>query len=268
MMRSTSSSRPKCSAVPRPVRPSTPIPCASSTISARLELARRRRRAPAAARCRPPSRRRRPPRSSRPLAPTSFFIWRRRSLTSLWRNLQTSPNDSRAPSMMQAWSCLSRYTVSPLPTRQEMAPEVHLEPGGEDDRRVLPHELGQPLLEPHVKVQRAVQEAAARASGAVLSDRVDRRLLDPRIVGQSEIVVRAEHQQAPARRWKPRDPARIPRRGRTSRAPPGAHAPARHSDHICRRRGTTAPLPSWPPKQRACSFVLPPSEDPVSSGGS
>ena len=52
--------------------------------------------------------------------------------------------------------------------------EVHLEAGGEDERGVLSHELGQPLLELDVEVERAVQEAAAGAAGSVLPDRVDR----------------------------------------------------------------------------------------------
>ena len=72
------------------------------------ELARRPRRSRAGARCRPPSRRRRRRRRAGPRASLSARIWRRRSAGSLCLNFLTSPKESRAPSMMQAWSCLSR----------------------------------------------------------------------------------------------------------------------------------------------------------------
>ena len=41
-------------------------------------------------------------------ASASPAIIRRRSAAELWLNLRISPSPSRAPSMMQAWSCLSR----------------------------------------------------------------------------------------------------------------------------------------------------------------
>ena len=77
--------------------------------------------------------------------------------------------------------------------------QVHLEAGRERDGGLLTHELGQPLFELHVEVERSVQEAAARATGPVAPDRVDRGLLDAGVVGQTEIVVGTHHHQTPAR---------------------------------------------------------------------
>ena len=76
--------------------------------------------------------------------------------------------------------------------------QVHLEAGGEGDGRVLAHEVGEPLLEPHVDIEGAVQEPRAGAARSVFPDGGDRRLLHPGVVGQPEVVVRAEHDHPPA----------------------------------------------------------------------
>ena len=66
-------------------------------------------------------------------------------------------------------------------------------PGRERDAGRLLHEIGEPLLELDVDVERAVQEPAAGAARAVLPDGRDRPLLDLRVRGQAEVVVRPEH---------------------------------------------------------------------------
>ena len=121
MMRSTSSVRPKCSAVPRPLA-ITPIPCASSTIS----------RAPCFLQtgiisgkfARSPRTLYRPSTTtSAPQSSLSFSSTVSRCSMSLCRNRRRSPSDNIAPSMMLAWSSLSETTESPLPTRQEITPK-------------------------------------------------------------------------------------------------------------------------------------------------
>ena len=91
--------------------------------------------------------------------------------------------------------------MSPLADETGDRAEVDLEAGREGDRGLLAHELGQPLLEPDVEVERAVQEPApARSRTRSFRIAVDRGLLDAGIVGQAEVVVGAHHDQAPAAR--------------------------------------------------------------------
>ena len=66
-------------------------------------------------------------------------------------------------------------------------------PGGEDQAGLLAQELGQGRLELLVQVERAVQEPAAGAARAVPAQRPRGGLEDLGMVGQPEVVVRAEH---------------------------------------------------------------------------
>ena len=74
--------------------------------------------------------------------------------------------------------------------------EVRLETRREDQRRLLVHEPGEALLQLLVQVQRAVQEAAARAPAAILVQRLLCRLQHPRVMRQPQVVVRADHDLA------------------------------------------------------------------------
>src|SRR5664280_2070705 len=59
--------------------------------------------------------------------------------------------------------------------------------------RRLFHEDGETLFQLDVDVERAVQKAAAGAAGPVFPDGLDRALLDLRMRGQAEVVVRTQH---------------------------------------------------------------------------
>ena len=71
--------------------------------------------------------------------------------------------------------------------------EVDLEARRKRHAGRLFHEDGEALFQLDVDVERAVQEAAAGAAGAVLPDGLDRALLDLRMRGQAEVVVRPQH---------------------------------------------------------------------------
>ena len=75
--------------------------------------------------------------------------------------------------------------------------DVGLVAGGEDDRVVGPHPFGELTLEVEVERRRAVEEARAGHPGAVGLERLAGRLLDPRVAGQPEVVVGAEHDRLP-----------------------------------------------------------------------
>ena len=84
------------------------------------------------------------------------------------------------------------HRVAGLEDRPDRA-QVRLVAGGEDDRVLGPHPLGELALELDVQRRRAVQKPRARDAGAVGLQGVAGRLLDPLVAGQAEVVVGAEH---------------------------------------------------------------------------
>jgi hypothetical protein len=72
-------------------------------------------------------------------------------------------------------------------------PGVRQVAGGEDERVLGAHELGQVALELEVERERAVQEARAGEAGAEALEGVAGGLLDALVAGEPEVVVRAEH---------------------------------------------------------------------------
>ena len=75
---------------------------------------------------------------------------------------------------------------------------VRLEAGAEGERRLAAEERRELLLQLDVQVERAVEEAGARASGAVLLERLDAGLDHLRADREAQIVVRAKHDSPPA----------------------------------------------------------------------
>jgi hypothetical protein len=76
------------------------------------------------------------------------------------------------------------------------AGQVHLIAGGEDQRRLFAHEGRDLGLELFVKLHRAVDQARAGHAGAEAVDGVLGRFTHFGVRGESEVVVRAEHQHA------------------------------------------------------------------------
>ena len=76
--------------------------------------------------------------------------------------------------------------------------EVDLEAGGEGDGRLLPHEVREPLLELAVRSSVPFRKRLPAQPVPYRRMRLDGGLLDPRIVGEAEVVVRAEHDHAAA----------------------------------------------------------------------
>jgi hypothetical protein len=70
---------------------------------------------------------------------------------------------------------------------------VGLESGGAGERRLAVEELGQARLQLLVQGQRSVQQAAPRAGGPETTDGLERSLLHPRVTGEAEVVVGADH---------------------------------------------------------------------------
>src|SRR5690606_1807048 len=84
--------------------------------------------------------------------------------------------------------------VVPAEQTREHA-EIDLEAGREGEGGFAAHERGEALLEAYVDVERAVEQARAGAAGAVLLEGRARGLLDLGMVGEAEVVVRAEHDE-------------------------------------------------------------------------
>jgi hypothetical protein len=87
---------------------------------------------------------------------------------------------------------IADHRVAGLEDRPEAA-DVRLVSGGEDQRVLGPHPVRDLALQVDVQRRRAVHEAGPRQRGAVVLQRVAGRLLDPRVAGQAEVVVGAEH---------------------------------------------------------------------------
>ena len=79
-----------------------------------------------------------------------------------------------------------------------MQPDVGLVAGGEDERRLGAHPVGELLLELDVERDRAVEQAGAGERRAVGVEGIPGRPLDPLVAGQAEVVVGAEHDRLPA----------------------------------------------------------------------
>jgi len=77
------------------------------------------------------------------------------------------------------------------------AADVRLVSGREDDRVLGAHPVGQLGLQFDVERGGPVQEPRARDPRAVLLERLGGGPLDPRVPGQSEVVVRPEHDRLP-----------------------------------------------------------------------
>ena len=110
-----------------------------------------------------------------------------------WRYRTVSARLACVPATMQAWLSLSEKIEVAL--RRDALDDalVRHVARREEDAGVLPHELGEALLQLQVEVERAVEEAAARAARAVVGDRLLRGLDDARVVRQAEVVVRPGH---------------------------------------------------------------------------
>ncbi len=120
---STSSCRPKCSAVPLPPLPRTPMEWASSTIILApyflpsLTIPGRLAMSPSVLNT---------PSTTMNL-PLSWSIDSRvlsKSSILLCLNLFVSPKESRQPSMILAWSSLSVITTSSFPTKPAIVPKL------------------------------------------------------------------------------------------------------------------------------------------------
>ena len=118
----------KWSIVPRPLRPSTPDECASSTImiapyfSASSHKLRQRPMSPSMENT---------PSVITSLRPGSFFTLASCSsacATSLWRKTRIFARDSRAPSMIEAWFSSSEMMKSSLPSSAETVPAFAVNP--------------------------------------------------------------------------------------------------------------------------------------------
>ncbi len=79
------------------------------------------------------------------------------------------------------------------PQQRAQRADVRLVAGREDDRVLGAHPLGELALEVEVQVDRAVEQPRAGEAGAVALERVARALDHPRVAGQPEVVVGAEH---------------------------------------------------------------------------
>ena len=74
--------------------------------------------------------------------------------------------------------------------------DVRLMAGGEDNRVLSAHPLGELALKLDVEIDRAVEEARAGEAGAVAVERIERTLFDALVAGQPQVVVRAKHHPA------------------------------------------------------------------------
>ena len=99
------------------------------------------------------------------------------------------------------------------------AADVGLVAGGEDDRLLGLHPLGELALELEVKRGGAVEQPRAGEPGAVGLERVAGGLLDPRVAGQAEVVVGAEHDRLA--------PLHLDHRARPRRSARGSRAAGR-----------------------------------------
>jgi hypothetical protein len=100
------------------------------------------------------------------------------------------------PSMIEAWFSASDMTASSGPRSGSNSPPFASKQG-EEDRVVHPEEAGQGRLELPVEVLRPADEADRGHAIAVLVDGALGGLGEARVVGQAEIVVGAEVQDAP-----------------------------------------------------------------------
>ena len=130
---------------------------------------------------------------------------------SRWSYTNVSARASRQPSMMLAWLRASENTTSPSLRERRHHAGVGEVARAEQQARLGALEVGQLLLQPAVDRHVARTRGARPRAGAVAHGGLGGRLAHARVVGQPEVVVRAEQQHRPARR--------------AARAGPGARTP-------------------------------------------
>ena len=192
--RSTSSSTPKCSGVPRPHSPNTPSPCASSTI--RRAPCARASRAISGSGATSPSIENTPSTTIRMPEPLGNLAELAREIGHVVVAVLHGAAEAE-PAAVDDAGVIERvehgHVAAAEQARQHA--EVHLEAGREDERGLAPRELREPLLELDVEVERAVEQPRARHAGAVDRERDGGRLLDLGMVREAEVVVRPEHHE-------------------------------------------------------------------------
>ena len=113
------------------------------------------------------------------------------------RRATVSAPASRQPSATEAWLSASANTISPRSRERRDDPEVGEVAGAEQQRRLRAEEVGEPLLEPAVQRHRPRRRARRAGAGAPAHGGVGRRLAHARVVGEPEVVARAEQQDGP-----------------------------------------------------------------------
>ena len=107
---------------------------------------------------------------------------------------------SRQPSMMLAWLSSSEKTTSPRRASAAIDPGVREVARAEQQRGLGPLEVRQPRLELGVDRHRAGDQPRGPRAGPSAERGVRGRAAQARMVGQPEVVVRAEQQHRPRRR--------------------------------------------------------------------
>ena len=195
---STRPCTPKWSMVPRPLRPSTPEACASSTImmapyfsasahspgSGPISPSMEKTPSVISSLC---------PGWSLTLANCSS-AWAR----SLWRKTRILARESRAPSMMLAWFSSSEMMKSSLSRMAETVPALAANPGLEDDAGLDVLESRDALLQFHVNAHGAGDGAHRARADAVLARGLQRGLAQLGVGRQAEIVVGGQVDHLPA----------------------------------------------------------------------
>jgi hypothetical protein len=99
---------------------------------------------------------------------------------------------------MLAWHSRSATRDVVLPEQGRDDAEVGLVARAERECALLAHEGGQAGLEAFVQLEGPVEEARAGAAGAVAAHGLDRGLPHPGMCREAQVVVRPEHEEAPA----------------------------------------------------------------------
>ena len=190
---STRPCRPKWSTVPAPPVPSTPEACASSIIM--IAPCRSATSTSAGSGAMSPSIEntpsvisscRRPGRACSPRRSASAWS------ASLCSNTLISARESRAPSMIDAWFRRSHTITSCLSRIAATVPAFAVKPDWNISASSACLKLGEPALELTVQRHRAGDRAHRTRAGAELARGLRRGGVHPRVVRQSEVVVRRE----------------------------------------------------------------------------
>ncbi len=243
--------------MPPPSGPKSPSECASSTSvrapAARLTSSRRGRSTTSPSIEKTVSQTTSAARPSCASRPSLASSWSR----SLWRTRTTArTRELRAVLDRRVVLRVGHDHVLGAAQRRDRR-EVGEVARGEDERRLALHPVGELVLELEVQVERPVHQPGAGAAGPVPVDRAPGGFGDPRVVGQTEVVVRAEHELrlavdhdlAPERRpdrHEVRERVRTGSRGRRPRAA-DRRAPSRRG----RAGAARAPSRRAPERQAA-----------------